>query len=131
MDAEELLDATLMASDDLVDLVTGSGGPRIGPKGGLPDDGVSAPAVEWERISTVPFDDLTAGGNIDAVRMQVGSWGNTEKQARDIASLVRQAITPDDATGIGSLDGKEGPSFDLETRTWGVRQDFIIMEERS
>lgn len=104
---------------------------RIGPKGGLAAGGVRVPAVEFERISTLAYDDLTSGGDIDGVRMQIGCWANTAGGARDLAKLVRGAIAPQDDIGIGTLAGKRGPTRDAETRDWGVTLDFIIMEERS
>jgi hypothetical protein len=45
--------------------------------------------------------------------------------------MVRDAIAPAATTGTGTLADRDGPRLDIETRAWGVRQDFIIWEERT
>lgn len=127
MFAEEVIDAALFGDSGIVAIT----GPAIGPKGGLPTASDSAPAISYERVSTVPTDDLTSNGDLDEVRMQIDCWGRTAKEAAQLASLVRDLISPADSVGLGTLARRDGPTLDIETRIWGVGQDFIVWEERT
>lgn len=131
MTAEATVAATLGAVADLVALTTGARGVRMGVHGSLPADGVPAPAVSWQRISTVPFDDLTSGGDMDLVRVQIDFWGITATQALDMAALGRAALAPPQGDQAGRLDGRRGPIIDPDERCWGVSDDYLIFEQRS
>lgn len=126
--AATMIDEAFRAAPQILAIVKDN----FGLKGQLPDDGPDAPAIEWQRISTVDATaDLDGAGGLHDVRMQVTYWGETADQAIDLAAMGLDILAPEGATGIGRLDGEDGPDFDTEARVWGVRQDYFIWQERT
>jgi Flp pilus assembly protein CpaB len=128
MSAEATLATVLGAVAAITDIV----GTAIGLASNLPENAPDAPAVTWQRITTLAASqDLTDGGDIDDVRMQIDCWGQTAVQAKALATAIRNTLTPNGAQPIARFDGGAGPYLDADNRTWRVRQDFFIWEERS
>lgn len=125
--AETLLAGMFAADTGIVAIVA----TNMGVASRLPQNGASAPALSWQRISTVPTSDLTSGGDLDDVRMQIDSWGQTPEQAATLANLVRDLLDPAADVGAGRFDSWEGPTLDSETRVWRVRCDYFIWQERN
>lgn len=126
MTAEEQLAATLGGAADLVALVANRRGLVDQVPGGVQDKTIS-----WLRVSTVALADLTTGGDLDDVRMQVDAWAAKASDAKRIAKLARDTLAPKDALGIGRFVGEEGPFLDPDIRLFRVRTDYFIWEERS
>tara|TARA_R110000782_G_scaffold167129_10_gene259368 strand:+ start:5474 stop:5866 length:393 start_codon:yes stop_codon:yes gene_type:complete len=127
--AEETLTAALLGTA----AITAAIGTRLAPAGGLQDEAL--PAITYQRISTVGNNHLDGGSTLDVAHMQINSWAVTARAAKQLADLVRRAIEPlgdpGDPPAIGTFITEQGADFDIETRSFGVKSDFSIWEERT
>ena len=127
MSVESTLDALFGADAALVALV----GANRGVNGRLPKDCGGKPALSWQRIGMEPTADLTSGGDLDDVRVQIDAWADTPEQAEAVARRARDLLAPAAPGGLARLATWDGPSFSIEDRIWRVRTDYFIWQERN
>tara|TARA_R110000868_G_scaffold100109_1_gene275265 strand:+ start:14912 stop:15292 length:381 start_codon:yes stop_codon:yes gene_type:complete len=102
---------------------------RIFPAAGT--TGKALPNASYQRVSTTGTGDLTGGGSLDQVRLQVTSWAETALAALELAKAIRDCIAPEDDIGIATFITQQGATLDEETRHWGVPSDYFIWQERT
>ncbi len=121
MNVEQQLTAVLEANATVAALVTTAGVARIYPL--LMPQGVTLPAISYQRVATIPHDDLELAQNHERVRVQIDCWDDDYAGAKALAAAVRTAlqVTPVFGQLLMELD-----DYDSEEKLFRVTQDFNI-----
>lgn len=121
MNVEQQIKSVLAADGTVAALVTADSIARIYPVS-MPQD-VTMPAVCFQRVSTVPVNDLGGTQDHDWVRVQVDSWASTYSGAKALAAAVRTAMrtTPVYGQLLMELD-----DYDDVVKLYRVIQDFTV-----
>lgn len=117
MNVEQQLYTVLAANAPVAALVI----TRIYPL--LMPQGVTLPAISYQRVATVPNNDLEGTQNHEWVRVQVDCWHNNYAGVKALAAAVRTAlqVTPVYGQLLTELD-----DYDSEEKLFRVIQDFNI-----
>lgn len=85
--------------------------------------GVILPAISYQRVATVPHDDLELTQNHEWVRVQVDSWASNYATAKALAAAVRLAMQAPLVYGqlLTEMD-----DYDPDEKLHRVIQDFNI-----
>ena len=120
----------LVGTTALTDLV----GTRVYPS--VLPQGVTLPAVTFQRVGTTPTNGSTGGGDVSWARFQLTGYAVTYLAARGVADAVRGALrgwqsstgTPniDMVTYQGEYDLPEPPESGQDNYIHGVAQDWYV-----
>ena len=91
--------------------------------------GVTYPAVTYQRISTMPREvAMGSDPGIARARIQVSAWGVTYSSVKAIADQIRLALERYNTTGIfGTFIIAENDLYDEEALKYGVAVDAEVM----
>ncbi len=127
---ETRLKAQLVGSTALTDLI----GTRVFPVF-LPQ-GVTLPAVTYQRVGTTPLNGSTGGGDVSFARFQLNAFATTYAGAKAVAKQTRIALRAwSDSTGTpaismtsyhGEFDLPEPPEPAQDNYIHGVMQDWFV-----
>ena len=92
----------------------------------LRPQGTGLPAVVYQRVSTVPTLALTGNTGLDAVRLQIASWGASYQDARELAQDVRAALLAE--TGLKVVLEMELDDYDEGAGEYRVIQDYRVWQ---
>lgn len=80
------------------------------------------PAIVYNRVSLIPFNDLSGYSSIDAGRFQIDIFSHNYSETNNVASLVKEAMR-----GVGIqvniMDG-----YDSDTRLHRKTMDYTLFE---
>lgn len=101
--------------------VSGLVGTRIYPL--LMPQGVTLPALSYQRVATAPHDDLEGTQNHEWVRIQIDVWDADYAGAKTLADAVHAAlqVTPVYAQLLMELD-----DYDSDLKLYRVILDFNV-----
>ena len=125
MEAEEAVRTILADDASVADLVSA----RIYP-GRLPQ-GVTLPAIVYQRISAVRLNDLSGPSGFARPRVQLDLWASTYSGVKALARVVRQALDgySGEVDGFGVADAILDEELDLYepgVDDYRVVQDYFI-----
>lgn len=126
---EEALVAAVLAEDSITDLIV----QRFYPVG---EQQAHYPYATWQRVSTQGAGHLDGTSNLDWPRFQIDVWGASALEALTVAEAMRTFLDRVERSGAdlvfyGEFEDQRGPAFDIDTRHWGVSQDYFLWHARS
>ena len=107
--------------------VSGLVGARIYPV--ILPQRVSYPAISYSLVSRQPVEAMGSDATLALSRLQVNAWGDTYKEAKDLAFAIRDALkrTRSAVTGVQDiLMPTMLDTIDPETRIYRVMLDFMV-----
>lgn len=89
----------------------------------LMPQGVTLPALSYQRVATAPHDDLEGTQNHEWVRVQIDVWDDDYPSAKTLAAAVHTAlqVTPVYAQLLMELD-----DYDSDLKLYRVILDFNV-----
>lgn len=126
---EVALTAAVLAEASITDLI----GQRFHAVG---EQQATYPYVTWQGISRPGAPHLDGPSNLDWPRFQIDSWGTSALEALTVAEALRSFLDRVERSGAGlsfygEFEDQRGPAFDIDTRHWGVSQDYFLWHARS
>lgn len=120
---ETILYARLSGYSGLTALV----GDRIHPV--ILPEGVTYPAVTYQRISTYPRDSsMSVDNGLVRARFQISIWADTYASVKSVKEQVRGALQRYTTTGLqGSYLVSENDLYDEDALKYGVAIDFELV----
>ena len=94
-------------------------------------EGVTLPAVTYQRISRVGFPDYAGDTDLATRRIQVDSWAGTGESAASLGEEIRKSLDGFRGTVAtvairGAFLVDEAQEYEVETGLHRLRQDFMV-----
>lgn len=117
MNVEQEIKTLLLADVTVSGLIVDRLYPMIMPQG------VTLPALSYQRVATVPVNDLEGSQNHEWIRVQVDCWANNYSGVKTLATAVRAAmlLTPIYGILLTQID-----DYENEEKIFRVILDFNV-----
>ena len=117
MNVEQGINTLLLADATVSGLIATRLYPMIMPQG------VTLPALSYQRVATAPVNDLEGSQNHEWVRVQVDCWDDDYSGVKALSAAVRAAmlLTPVYGILLAQLD-----DYDSEEKLFRVILDFNV-----
>jgi hypothetical protein len=117
VNVEQQIETVLTADVTVAGLVAARVYPLLMPQG------VTMPAISYQRVATALNNDLEGTQNHEWVRVQVDCWASTYAQAKTLAAAVRTGMRTTPLYGQLLL---ELDDYDSDEKLYRVIQDFNV-----
>lgn len=89
-------------------------------------DGVTIPAITYQRVGTESINSFAGSSELDHVRMQIDCWASGYAEAKAMAAEVRQRMQ---GSGFKALLSNEFDDFEPDTERYRVSGDYLVWQK--